>query len=329
VIYFPHIPKAGGTTLKRIINRNIGKENCMGLWEKQRGADFSPDEFPNLGVPIIEKHMAIYGHLDMATALANKTIAAYFNKGELLVISAVRDPIDRIVSLFNYMTVKKRHPRFQRTIARGNEGFVSFCKERESNFQHRFLRTSDTESTNDIFENVIVFALADSINGFSTGLHMFSGLRETPYEKTNVTSDLVEGDLKLYSRNDLPRDTINELIEKNTLDYELLHKSERDYETSIQRLKDWGGSNPDFLNKISSKRYSLLQSFLNIHDFDPASGTLLPARLVNEFRDMAVRFENMGDIRAAELLMSQAFKARPHGPFIRKKMAIYRHLINR
>jgi len=123
MIYFPHIPKAGGTTLKRMFDRNLGAGKCIGIWDKRFGADFNADEFPSVDVSSIKEGLALYGHLNIRTALDNKHIAHLDENGELLIISAVRDPIDRIISLFNYMRVTEKHPSHKYILSLGLDGF--------------------------------------------------------------------------------------------------------------------------------------------------------------------------------------------------------------
>jgi hypothetical protein len=53
----------------------------------------------------------------------------------------------------------------------------------------------------------------------------------------------------------------------------------------------------------------------------------LPQSYVNDFRDMAVKFEQQGDISAAKKLMLLAHSGRPEGPFIKNKLDEYNTIL--
>lgn len=329
MIYFPHIPKSGGTTIKQVFDKNLQRENCIGVWDKQFGAKFSPQEFTTVNSNLINNYLAVYGHINVRTAMKNKQMEEYQETGRLLIISAVRDPVDRMISLFNFMRVNKRHPSHSYFVDLGLEGFVSFCKINQVNFQYHFLKKSDTDTVSDILNNIIVFSLSDSIKGFSSTLSLISGLPEIQYKKTNVTSERSCGSTVLYKKSDLPPALLAEIVKANNLDYELYERSQSNVEDKIQRINSWIEHNTDFIAKVRRFHGLSLERFIGEFDFDIESGAILPKEYVDQFRNMAVKFEKNGDIRTAEVLMSLAFQARPTGPFIKQKVTEYRDILDR
>jgi hypothetical protein len=71
VFYFPHIPKAGGTTLKQLFYLAFGTDKCMKVWNPDFGADYAVAEFTQLSLEDIERSQVILGHLPFATYLSN------------------------------------------------------------------------------------------------------------------------------------------------------------------------------------------------------------------------------------------------------------------
>jgi hypothetical protein len=329
MIYFPHIPKVGGQTLKRIFTINLEAKNCIAIYNKQFGADFTAEEFPSLAANVLDENLAVYGHLKIATAFKNKKMEELRKRGNLLILAAVRDPVDRIISLFNYIRVNEEHRRHYELIGLGLEGFLQFCKNQPSNFQYDFLKKSDIDTVDSILDNNIVFSIFDSIKGFSSVLSLLSGLPEIEYKKANVTSDKHSTNLTLYKRNDLPAYLLADIVKANHQDYELYEKSKSNFEGNILRAREWVECNADFVNKIRNLNKLYLSEFLAKFKFDITSGVTLPKEYVDEFKDMGVKFEKHGDIKTAEKLMSLAFEARPTGPFIKQKMEDYRLILNK
>lgn len=251
MIYFPHIPKAGGTTLRQIFDRNLGRSNIIGVWDKKFRADFNADEFPLLQYSDLSGKLAVYGHLNVSTALENKAFKSLSQSNALLTISAVREPIDRIVSLFNYIRANKRHPPHQNFAPLGLIGFVNFCKTQSPNYQYNFLKSSSNESVSDILSSVVTFSLESSITGYSRSLSLISGKEEVNYPKVNVTADR-NSEYELFTRADIPEDLLSEIMSSHSLDYELYNKSKLDFDRKIQYVTDWIENNPEYIKKVKA-----------------------------------------------------------------------------
>lgn len=70
MIYFPHIPKAGGTTLKKKFYKAFGENNCLKVWNgfasNAEVADFHQ-------ISDLKQYSAIVGHLPVSIFLEKVT----------------------------------------------------------------------------------------------------------------------------------------------------------------------------------------------------------------------------------------------------------------
>jgi len=93
-IFFLHIPKTAGTSLREIIIKNYGIENCYFIYSK--GAGFNTlDDFKSLDKQKINKYKVFMGHVTYNTELF-KDIDAEF-------VTFIRNPIDRIISYYQHI----------------------------------------------------------------------------------------------------------------------------------------------------------------------------------------------------------------------------------
>lgn len=103
-LVFLHIPKTAGTSVRHALHKAYRKEETLKIWEVQHGADIESEDFSNHVVRANVK--LITGHLMYKQLIENPS---FKNRGleKPYIFSVVRDPVDRAISLFNYLNVKK------------------------------------------------------------------------------------------------------------------------------------------------------------------------------------------------------------------------------
>jgi len=116
IVFFPHIPKAGGQTLIQGFYKAFGTKKCIKVWDPNFGADVSSDNFYKLSDKEFEGISAIVGHLPLLKFLKNNYIEKEFKKGNILIFTCVREPILRMISLYNYITYFEKHPLHEKIV---------------------------------------------------------------------------------------------------------------------------------------------------------------------------------------------------------------------
>jgi hypothetical protein len=212
MIYFPHIPKAGGTTLKQIFYKAFGENNCLKVWNGFASnadvADFH--QFSNL-----EQYSAIVGHLPVKTFLENVTANYLFENKKIKIITAVREPLARLVSQYNYIRVNVAHRDHTKFLTIPLLGYM-FAQ--PANQQVSFLSFEDEIRKDDIE----LFPIETSVENFAAFLENESGKYIERVKPLNSTSDMA-GEYTLSSVDDLPNDVMLELQEKHLKDLALYH----------------------------------------------------------------------------------------------------------
>lgn len=93
-----HIPKCAGTTVNNILGNNFPGE-CYAFGNKMHD-----DEFNGMSkIERAERYKVVFGHLKYG-------IHKKFDIENYIYFSVLRDPIDRLCSLFNYIHLRKEHP---------------------------------------------------------------------------------------------------------------------------------------------------------------------------------------------------------------------------
>jgi hypothetical protein len=212
MIYFPHIPKAGGTTLKQLFYNAYGKNKCLNVWNGF-GSDVNVYDFPNISN--LEEHSAIVGHLPVKVFLKNATANYLFKNNKIKIITSVRDPLERLISQYNYMRVYEKHPGHTKHLS---TTLSDYLLSQVGNQQVSFLSFGDEISIDD-FE---LFPIETAVENFAAFLENETGKYIDRVNPRNRSSDMA-GEHTLSSVDDLSNDVILELQEKHLKDLALYH----------------------------------------------------------------------------------------------------------
>jgi len=210
--FFLHIPKCGGSTIKQYYLSSFQK--CIKVWDPRFGADCSSIQFENFEISDSE---CIIGHLHFLDAMKNNTFKKNLMLKNIQINTIVRDPIERMVSLYNYMNKFEKHP-FHNEIKKIS--FEDFLLERDRNFQCKMLGIDYWGSLNEIVKNVDVIDIERSneyfFNLFKTKFNYNLPIKE----KANITA-IEYGSDNLKMKKDISPQVLKILHEKNKLDFEL------------------------------------------------------------------------------------------------------------
>ena len=103
-IVFSHIPKTAGTSLHRVfMNLLAGSDRTFKYFMRSDG--IPPERFGTRTLP--ENWAFIGGHIQLRYLMDNEALD--LNDPETVLLSFVRDPVDRILSLYNFIRVTPRH----------------------------------------------------------------------------------------------------------------------------------------------------------------------------------------------------------------------------
>lgn len=231
--FFLHIPKCGGSTIRQYYRRSFSQVLVI-----QRGprGDMTSAEFA--GSSDVLQYDAIVGHLNLHHFLANLEVRSY--KGEFIVHSVVRDPIDRLISYYNFVRFNKSHP--EHNVCRDMDGVV-FAMRSSPNIQAKYLGVGQQFSTaKQVTRSINLICLEKSIERMRDYFTSYCGEAISSVERANVTSQnfVRKGD-KMLSRRDFSSSQIMELMDKHAVDLELYEASQLLQPTCNLALRDLVG----------------------------------------------------------------------------------------
>jgi hypothetical protein len=234
MIFFSHIPKAGGSTLDMVLYQYLGNSNCIKVWDPKYGADVSAQQFVNLEENCFAGVNLVLGHLDKATSLKNEYFSRLNNRKDLITISSVRDPIERIISLYNYIRTIDGH-KLNSGLDGSKEEFISFCLEQPTNLQLNYLKDNTSDTVNDVLSHTVVFNIYQSVRGFSTVLSEVTKKPLINFERVNVTKKIDDNQI-LYTKKDLPSSVLRELESNHDEDYQLYNIASKSYDDNVRKF---------------------------------------------------------------------------------------------
>jgi hypothetical protein len=233
MIYFPHIPKAGGQTLIHGFYKAYGIDCCIKIWDPQFGADVDAVHFEYLKPKDFENKFAIIGHLKIKQFLKNNYMKKEFEKGHVKIITSVRDPIDRLISMYNYIYYNSRHPKHDEI---QNIKYEDFVLSQPRNGQYSFLEMEPSLDIDSLFETVVIFPIENSIKGFTKVLNNYSGVDIGKLEVKNRSLKWANGN-RLFRKEDLGSEALKELSRKHHIDFKIYYKSIGGFKNSDSALR--------------------------------------------------------------------------------------------
>ncbi len=146
---FVHIPKAGGTSLKNIMVLNYGKRYRD---HHPRLNDLHKDPMQIGRLRAVSAHRPFGYHEELVKAYADVTGKQdEICEAKPVQFSVVRNPLDRLISLYNFVTTFPTHVCYEEMKDLGPEDFFTQYRQGEcGNLQCRFLAGRGNDST---FEN--------------------------------------------------------------------------------------------------------------------------------------------------------------------------------
>ena len=249
MLVFMHIPKNGGTTLRRLISRNVSPTLIASVNED--ALTHNPYLCWHLGRPL----PCILGHHDTSG------IVYQFVLRPMLHITMLREPVDRAVSYYNY-TMQRR----QSGLARGREdaSFSEFFREPEAerirNNQARFLLGRDLsaideteairESKRILKDSFSLFGLVERYSLFLLMLSKTIGWKDLFYKNRNVSH-------KTITKSSLAKDNLELIKSHNRIDLALYAYANQLFD---QRLESLGicDADEDRFDHLNEKYKSLV-----------------------------------------------------------------------
>ncbi|WOT06298.1 sulfotransferase family 2 domain-containing protein [Shewanella youngdeokensis] len=214
IYYFPHIPKAGGTTLRKIFYNAFGPERCLKIWNGFN-SDCDAESFALFDK--FNEFDCIVGHLSLPSFLLNKYAAEMLKQGEVKVITSIREPMERLISQYNYTKLNKKHPHYHRI---QNVEIEQYLLNQPCNQQSTFLAIDNVN----VVGNISVCNVENSIPFFANYLSKIVGRDvSTNVVPTNLTRDL-DPSASLYDVEDISEDVKLQFKANHSLDYQLYER---------------------------------------------------------------------------------------------------------
>lgn len=221
LVFFPHIPKTGGQALHDGFFKVFGQKKCLRIWDPRFGADVAPSLYAQVDKQRFANISAVIGHLTMAQFNENKYCNSLLKDGRVRVFASVRNPIDRIISLYNYIKNSPHHPNHFRTM---KLSLSEFALLEPANFQYHYLALHSSESIHSIQSRIEIYPTEDSRQGLEYFLWRHFNTKLSDLENRNESQALSKYEsLEASSIDVMSQDTIRHLQTIHHLDIELYH----------------------------------------------------------------------------------------------------------
>ncbi len=221
-LIFCHIPKTAGTSVRENLAAELERDGikCVNAY---RAAGVPPDAFPDYQLPGDWKYLS--GHVPMRYLTENPQIDV--EAKDLLFLTVIRDPIDRLISWYNYVALNPAHQLHEQV--RASDG-IEYVRSMEANAQTGFLKPHDGT----VPKWRYIIASIDNIEPTSAEIVKIMVQRDVPKQvferKRNMTKDRHADfpDFTPLSKDDFPDQLLKELHRKHAEDmalYETVRKA--------------------------------------------------------------------------------------------------------
>lgn len=180
-VLFVHVPKTGGVTLIRALEKVVGKDKTIRF---ARGGKEQKEEYLALPDDKLRAFHFIAGHFSLAFFL-RKPISDY------KIVTLVREPVDRELSAYYYMKISEKHPDHQLVRSMDLPAYLDYRKNQNNsrNPQCRYISGTDSfEAARKLIdETYFLAAPTEFIQPFYEELTKRLGLERVQLGRENVT----------------------------------------------------------------------------------------------------------------------------------------------
>jgi hypothetical protein len=220
-LIFIHIPKTAGSTLNKIIKSQFPNKSIFKIDASKE--DKSIEELRKLDKKERNKIRCVMGHMSFGV---HKDLPRSFEY-----ITVLRNPVDRVISLYYFILRKQDHPLHERLVA-NNMTLEDFINDKTiassiENLQTRLISGKKTDNITRLHlaqKNLKKYFIAVGITEkFDTSLELFSqklGWKISDYQSINITQDRPQ-------TSQFPQHIIRAIEEKNAWDMELYEFADR------------------------------------------------------------------------------------------------------
>ncbi|MEB3100425.1 sulfotransferase family 2 domain-containing protein [Ferviditalea candida] len=220
VLLFLHVHKTGGTTLRSIINKQYPAEECLFLYDQEH--DMSNGKYPPNK---LEGIRCIYGHFHFGIHRFIPQPSTY--------ITMLRDPVERVVSLYYHVTQNRMDPIHEQV---KNMSMLEFASANNREFNNSDLQTylisgvypPDLERAKKNMQKH--FSVVGITEMFDESLKLMQkklGWHDISYTKINQTANR----LPLQS---IEKKVIDQIVSRNTLDIQLYRYAQQLLKKQLQ-----------------------------------------------------------------------------------------------
>ncbi len=133
---FSHIQKTGGWQFYPEIIRRYGRNRVLLVGSRCTGGDIEGNELKKLSIDDLRNVDAIIGHFTISQANSCNALHVWVDKKKPFIFSIVRNPLERIESLYRFRDKMKIHPQNGANLT---ETMDSFAKKIPSDVQCKWL----------------------------------------------------------------------------------------------------------------------------------------------------------------------------------------------
>jgi hypothetical protein len=229
-----HMPKTGGSTLKKIIKKNYDNRSSFEVYCEQRKLSEKLTELSKLNVHCIQGHFP-YG------------IHKYFSK-PYAYVTMLREPIDRVISEYFYIRNIPWNENHEKVMKMSLEEYQN--EQINQNLQTRYILGTNFNKplTDEDFEQAKLNLLNDfSLVGITEYFDQSVFMMQKQFEWDNIYYSKVNVTKSRLSKREVSPVLLEKIMENNQYDIQLYSLAKALFEKRLQSL--------DIKSKKELKRY--------------------------------------------------------------------------